>query len=85
MHDDVPKLPNAMKALGYRTAIVGKTHYEPEVLFEWDLREVNAKKVIFDRDCNTKSSSQGMPRKAPCVESPPGPNRALDNGAIDQG
>ncbi len=50
MHDDVPKLPNAMKALGYRTAIVGKTHYEPEVLFEWDLREVNAQKVIFDRD-----------------------------------
>ncbi len=50
MHDDVPKLPNAMKALGYRTAIVGKTHYEPEALFEWDLRNENAKKVILDRD-----------------------------------
>ena len=50
MHDDVPKLPNAMKAFGYKTAIIGKTHYEPEELFEWDLREVNAQKVIFDRD-----------------------------------
>ncbi len=50
MHDDVPKLPNAMKALGYRTAIVGKTHYEPEKLFQWDYREVNVRKVIFDRD-----------------------------------
>jgi N-sulfoglucosamine sulfohydrolase len=50
MHDDVPKLPNAMKALGYRTAIIGKTHYEPEHLFEWDLREVNPKKTVMDRD-----------------------------------
>lgn len=50
MHDDVPKLPNAMKALGYRTAIIGKTHYEPEHLFEWDLRDENAKKVMFERD-----------------------------------
>lgn len=50
MHDDVPKLPNAMKALGYRTAIIGKTHYEPEHLFEWDLRVVDGEKVIFDRD-----------------------------------
>ncbi|QHI70397.1 sulfatase family protein [Tichowtungia aerotolerans] len=50
MHDDVPKLPNAMNALGYRTAIIGKTHYEPEHLFEWDLRDENAQKVMIDRD-----------------------------------
>jgi N-sulfoglucosamine sulfohydrolase len=50
MHDDVPKLPNAMNALGYRTAIVGKTHYEPGELFEWDLCNENTKKVIIDRD-----------------------------------
>jgi len=50
MHDDVPKLPNAMKALGYRTAIIGKTHYEPEDQFLWDLREVNPKKIVMDRD-----------------------------------
>ncbi|MCB1689902.1 MAG: sulfatase [Halioglobus sp.] len=50
MHDDVPKLPNELKALGYRTAIIGKTHYEPSNLFEWDTEEVDDQKVIFDRD-----------------------------------
>jgi N-sulfoglucosamine sulfohydrolase len=50
MHDNVPKLPNALKALGYRTAIIGKTHYEPRDHFTWDTEEINPRKVIFDRD-----------------------------------
>ncbi len=50
MHEDVPKLPNAMKALGYRTAIIGKTHYEPEELFQWDYRNVDGQKVVMERD-----------------------------------
>ncbi len=50
MHDDVPKLPNELKKLGYRTAIIGKTHYEPEDQFEWDLKSEDIKRVVFDRD-----------------------------------
>jgi len=50
MHDDVPKLPNALKDLGYRTGIIGKTHFEPFNLFKFDVVETNGKKVIMDRD-----------------------------------
>jgi N-sulfoglucosamine sulfohydrolase len=50
MHDHVTKLPNELKKLGYRTAIIGKTHFQPENQFQWDLRAVDAKPVIFDRD-----------------------------------
>ena len=50
MHDDVPKLPNALKQLGYRTAIIGKTHFEPFDQFEFDYVETDTKKVIFERD-----------------------------------
>lgn len=53
MHDDVPKLPNELKKLGYRTAIIGKTHYAPENQFEWDLRLADAdigQRVEADRD-----------------------------------
>lgn len=60
MHDDVPKLPNELKKLGYRTAIVGKTHFEPFDLFEFDYVEIDSKKVVMDRDVrwmNTKAEA----------------------------
>lgn len=50
MHDGVPKLPNALKNLGYRTAIIGKRHYEPSDQFQWDREEEDGKTVMFDRD-----------------------------------
>ncbi|MGZ0655310.1 sulfatase family protein [Coraliomargarita sp. W4R53] len=50
MHDDVPKLPNELKKFGYKTAIVGKTHFQPFDLFKWDFVETNGQKVIVDRD-----------------------------------
>lgn len=50
MHDDVPKLPNALKDLGYRTGIIGKTHFEPFNLFKFDVVEIDGKKVAKDRD-----------------------------------
>jgi N-sulfoglucosamine sulfohydrolase len=50
MHEDVPKLPNALKEIGYRTGIIGKTHFEPFASFQWDVVETNDKKVILDRD-----------------------------------
>ncbi len=59
MHDDVPKLPNALKKLGYRTAIIGKTHFEPEEQFEWDFREVDAQKVVMQRDVRWMNAEAG--------------------------
>ena len=50
MHDNVPKLPNELKNLGYRTAIIGKTHYQPSNQFAWDVEQIDAQKIIFDRD-----------------------------------
>lgn len=50
MHDDVPKIPNELKKIGYRTAIIGKRHYQPMEQFDWDLEEEDAKISIFDRD-----------------------------------
>ena len=50
MHDGVPKLPNALKNLGYRTAIIGKRHYEPSDQFHWEREEQDGKTVMFDRD-----------------------------------
>lgn len=51
MHDDVPKLPNALKDLGYRTGIIGKSHFEPFDLFQWDTAEVNnMQKIAMQRD-----------------------------------
>ena len=50
MLDNVPKLPNELKKLGYRTAIIGKRHYEPESLFDWDLEEEDHERMVADRD-----------------------------------
>ncbi len=51
MHDDVPKLPNALKSLGYRTGMIGKSHFEPFDLFQWDTAEVNnMQKINTQRD-----------------------------------
>jgi N-sulfoglucosamine sulfohydrolase len=50
MHDDVPKLPNELKKLGYRTAIVGKRHYEPSDQFDWDVEDEDTRRVMADRD-----------------------------------
>jgi len=36
MHDDVPKLPNELKSRGYRTALIGKSHFEPLKQFLFD-------------------------------------------------
>ncbi len=56
MHDDVPKLPNELKKQGYRTAIIGKTHFEPFEQFEFDYVEHNTKKVIAERDVRWMNS-----------------------------
>ena len=50
MHDHVPILPNELKKLGYRTAIVGKTHMQPEELFDWNMRVTDSRHVIAERD-----------------------------------
>jgi N-sulfoglucosamine sulfohydrolase len=50
MHDDVPKLPNELKKLGYRTGLIGKTHFEPLKQFELDYYNEDLKKCIRDRD-----------------------------------
>ncbi|MDQ8193681.1 sulfatase [Coraliomargarita sp. SDUM461004] len=50
MHDDVPKLPNELKRLGYTTAIVGKTHFQPFDQFDWDYVETNGQKVVYERN-----------------------------------
>jgi N-sulfoglucosamine sulfohydrolase len=50
MQDTVPKLPNELKKLGYRTAIIGKRHYEPESLFDWDVEEEDSERMVNDRD-----------------------------------
>lgn len=41
--DGTPLLPNALKELGYRTAIYGKKHYHPEAAFAWDEQVENAR------------------------------------------
>jgi N-sulfoglucosamine sulfohydrolase len=48
--DNVPILPNALKKLGYRTAIIGKRHYEPQRLFDWDVVEEDSQRMEVDRD-----------------------------------
>jgi N-sulfoglucosamine sulfohydrolase len=48
--DNVPLLPNELKKLGYRTAIIGKRHYEPESLFDWDVAEEDPQRMENDRD-----------------------------------
>lgn len=35
---ETPRLPNLLKAVGYRTGILGKLHVAPESAFEFDLR-----------------------------------------------
>ncbi|MFA6173391.1 MAG: sulfatase [Kiritimatiellales bacterium] len=50
MHDDVPKLPNELKKLGYRTGLIGKSHFEPFKLFTFDCYNEDIQKVIFQRD-----------------------------------
>ncbi|MCB1705771.1 MAG: sulfatase [Halioglobus sp.] len=50
MLDNVPKLPNELKKLGYRTAIIGKRHYEPESLFDWDVEEEDYEEMFSDRN-----------------------------------
>jgi len=50
MHPDVPILPNALKALGYSTGIIGKTHYGEKSDFQWDFSELNGQKTSKDRD-----------------------------------
>lgn len=50
MHDDVPKLPNELRRRGYATALVGKTHFEPLKLFEFDFYNEDLGKAANDRD-----------------------------------
>lgn len=59
MHEDVPKLPNALKDLGYRTGIIGKTHFEPFDLFQFDFVETNGKKVVMQRDVRWMNAQAG--------------------------
>lgn len=50
LKDGVPILPNELADIGYRTAIIGKTHFAPEEAFHWDLRIVDPKKTVVERD-----------------------------------
>jgi len=50
MHDDVPKLPNELKKLGYHTSILGKTHFEPFDQFDFDVHLFDRRKVNLERD-----------------------------------
>jgi N-sulfoglucosamine sulfohydrolase len=66
MHDDVPKLPNELKKLGYRTAIIGKTHFEPFNLFQFDYVETDGQKVIMQRDVRwMNSKADGFLKEQP--------------------
>lgn len=49
IRDGIPILPNALKDLGYRTAIFGKRHYAPTEAFAWDVQEENPRHLI-ERD-----------------------------------
>ena len=50
MHDDVPKLPNELKKLGYRTGLIGKSHFEPFKLFTFDYYNEDIQKALLQRD-----------------------------------
>jgi len=38
---DTPNLPHSLKAIGYRTGIIGKLHVNPESAFPFDFAEIN--------------------------------------------
>jgi len=60
MYPDVPMLPNALKELGYRTAIIGKTHFQPFQRFDWDYVSHDPQKLYRDRDVRwTKIAIKG--------------------------
>ncbi|AKJ63424.1 sulfatase [Kiritimatiella glycovorans] len=50
MHDDVPKLPNQLKKLGYRTALIGKSHFQPRDQFTFDYYNEDMGHINRDRD-----------------------------------
>lgn len=50
MHDDVPKLPNELKKLGYATALIGKSHFKPFQPFAFDFYDENLSIIANDRD-----------------------------------
>ena len=49
IEDGTAILPNALKALGYRTALYGKKHYQPESAFDWD-EHVENRRHLLERD-----------------------------------
>jgi N-sulfoglucosamine sulfohydrolase len=50
--DDIPNLPRSLKAVGYRTGIIGKLHINPESAFPFDFHEIKsgnfARKNLLD-------------------------------------
>lgn len=40
--EDTPNLPRRLKAVGYRTGIIGKLHINPKSAFPFDLHEINS-------------------------------------------
>jgi len=40
--DDTPNLPRSLKAVGYRTGIIGKLHINPEAAFPFDFHQINS-------------------------------------------
>jgi N-sulfoglucosamine sulfohydrolase len=56
LHDNVSKLPNALKKLGYSTAMIGKTHFQPFGQFEFDFVEEDYDKVYRERDVRWMNS-----------------------------
>jgi arylsulfatase A-like enzyme len=41
-HEDTPNLPRSLKAVGYRTGIIGKLHINPESAFPFDFQEIES-------------------------------------------
>jgi N-sulfoglucosamine sulfohydrolase len=54
--EGTPLLPNTLKALGYRTALYGKKHYQPESAFNWD-EAVENTRHLRERDVELMADS----------------------------
>jgi N-sulfoglucosamine sulfohydrolase len=50
LRDDVPRLPNELKKLGYATALIGKSHFLPLEPFQFDFYNEDLRHINDDRD-----------------------------------
>ena len=57
MHDGVRPLPNWLKEMGYRTALIGKFHVSPPEAFQWDYYQgLSGMGAVIKRDKNAYAS-----------------------------